>query len=154
MVHAGATVIVVMMVGHIGPLGDDDCRHSQSGRMIVLVPLADPFHGNHNKHTDYQNEYQCEHNAKQIKAAEATKRGIKTESHTHFSLSLLPGGADAAPPFSNTSIPSCLAIPGLFLTFSISRMVRIRCRVPICIPSFLQYNTLWFLILYCREGMQ
>ena len=38
-VHAAMT-----MTGHIRPLCDNGCRYGQSGRMIILVPLADSFH--------------------------------------------------------------------------------------------------------------
>ena len=86
MMHSGACVIMVMMVGHIGPLRHDGCRHSQSGRMIVLIPLADSLNGNHDKDNDHYNKYEGYKNAHDIEAGIEPRKAkiVKTKSHTYF----------------------------------------------------------------------
>ena len=95
MMHSGACVIMVMMVGHIGPLRHDGCRHSQSGRMVILIPLADTFHCNHDKHTDNYNKYEGYKNAHDIETGTETGKAeiIEPKSHTHFLSSMMQSEA-------------------------------------------------------------
>ena len=84
-VYSGTAVMVMM--GHIGPLGDDGCRHGQSGRMIVLVPLADALHCDHNEQSEYHDKHQRHKNAHDVKAGTKIR---KTESKTHFTSPSYP----------------------------------------------------------------
>lgn len=89
MVHAGAGVIMVMVVGHIGPLCHDGCRHGQSGGVIIFVPLADTFYGCNDKYAKNQHKRQRKQNLKKGKAnADARKSKIRRAKsyHSHFSF--------------------------------------------------------------------
>ena len=95
MVHPGAMMIMVMMAGHIGPFCYDGRGHSQSGRMIVLVSLADAFHCNYNEHTDNYNKHEGYKNTHDIETGTETGKSevVKTKSHTHFLSSLMQSEA-------------------------------------------------------------
>lgn len=64
MMHPSTTVIVVMMVGHIGPLSNDGCRNGQFGRMVILIPLANTINDCKAKDAEYQHKNDGKHDSK------------------------------------------------------------------------------------------
>ena len=64
-VQAGAVVIVMMVAGYICPLCNDGRWYCQSWLMIVLIPLANAFHCDHNKKAKNKYEHQCAKDAHQ-----------------------------------------------------------------------------------------
>ena len=90
MVHSGTGMIVMVMMGHIGPLGDDGCRHGQSGGMVVLVPLADTLHDCKDEDPQNQHKDDGEHDSENREAGSKSGKSkiIKAQAiaHTHFSF--------------------------------------------------------------------
>ena len=59
MVHAGTAMVMVVMMGYSGPLGNNRGRYCQPGRMIIPVPLADALDRDHNEHAENEDKYQA-----------------------------------------------------------------------------------------------
>ena len=64
-VPAGAAVV---MPGHIRALGHNDGRNRQPRRMIVLIPLGNPFDGENKEHSDHKDKCKGKHDSEQDKA--------------------------------------------------------------------------------------
>lgn len=53
------------MVAYIRALGNHSYGHSQSGRMIILIPLSDTFQQDTDKHNEKQTEHKEKEDFKQ-----------------------------------------------------------------------------------------
>ena len=80
-VPAGASVV---MPGHIRALSHNGGRNSQPWRMVVLIPLGNPFDGENKEHSDNQNKYKREHDLEQVQSK------TNTISPIHASLCSWP----------------------------------------------------------------
>ena len=80
MVHPGATVIMVMVVRHIGPLRNDGSQHGQSRRMVILIPLAYTLYDCKDKDTKYQHKDDGKHDSKDGKPSFKAREAIIKET--------------------------------------------------------------------------
>ena len=61
------------MPGYVGPLGNNCSRNSQSGGIVILIPLTYTSHNGHHKNSDHQHKDDGEHGPKHINAHSITK---------------------------------------------------------------------------------
>ena len=73
----------VTMMGHIGSFGNNNCWYGQTRGMVIFIPLTDPFDGYDDKRPNHQNEYDGEHDAKDIEHAKALIE-THSKSKAHF----------------------------------------------------------------------
>lgn len=93
-VIGGGTMMMVirsaMMMRHIGSLGNDVGGHTQPGRMIIFIPLADTSHKCHNENAHDHNERQTEHDTKQAKAQSKTHTLLQVLSERSLTKDVRP----------------------------------------------------------------
>jgi hypothetical protein len=76
------------MTGHIGPLRHDGGWNSQSGRMVILIPLTDCLNQYDNKCAGTQQKYDGKHDLEHAKTTEAKSMSINTHFDSPFEYML------------------------------------------------------------------